>query len=202
MRFFLALERSGAGRPLPEQSNQVRTPLGRTGRNQPVARSCLTYPQQGPLAGLARCFDAKVRSLLGPWVRKIGMGPRLGLIAKKQHDVAGCGLLRQKLQPQSAALEGVFVLACFERVARALSSKAPLLRSTWERCVGEMDTPLWRWTSAARRPQVQGMPACTGVASTFCATARAAWPWVGGRPVCGRASRASVLPPGHLCCLS
>src|SRR3954466_15303914 len=75
-----------------------------------------------------------------PGSGEIGMGQRLALVRKQQHNVAGLGLRLAQVQTQSHPLDRLGVLAALQRVARTPVAEPPFRRSTFERCEREIIT--------------------------------------------------------------
>ena len=107
-----------------EQGNEVGAPLGRAAMHDQLAACMVEGPDQRQLARLAGRRDPQVGTAPGPGVRQIGMGQRLGLVLRQQHDVARLGLLLQELEPQPGAIDGGRILSPGEAVARPAPSPA------------------------------------------------------------------------------
>jgi hypothetical protein len=73
--------------------NEIAAALSRAGVDDEFARDVIERAQHRDLLGLSRCWHTQVRPHFRPCAGKIGMRQRLALVAIKQNDVAGCGLL-------------------------------------------------------------------------------------------------------------
>src|ERR1051325_5180746 len=82
---------------LLQQSNEVRASFGPAGAHDELATSPIEHAEHRYFGALARGRNAQVGPLLGPDVRQIRMGERLGLVREQKHDVARLSLGREPL---------------------------------------------------------------------------------------------------------
>src|SRR5512134_4100016 len=80
---------------------------------------------------------------------------RFRLVLEQQYDVAGVRLLLQQTQPQTGAIDGIGVLAAFQRVPRSPPAKAPFFRITTLSRDLEIQTPVCAAIAFCRRGKVQ-----------------------------------------------
>ena len=151
--------------------------------------------QQGDRPGLPRRRHAQVGAARRPGSGEIGMGQRLALVRKQQHNVAGLGLRLAQVQTQSHPLDRLGVLAALQRVARTPVAEPPFRRSTFERCEREINTSSRRAISPASRARVQLVRSATGALSSGTATRRAASTFTGVGPAATRVRNTSGPPP-------
>lgn len=108
----------------------------------------------GDLPGLAGRGHSEIGTALCPGPGQIGVGQRLALIGKQQHDVAGLGLCLAQLKPQADPRDRLGVLAVLQAVPWPSPAEV-FLRSTLDSCEREMLTPSRRAVSPDNRASVQ-----------------------------------------------
>jgi hypothetical protein len=138
---------------------------------------------------LARRFDAQLDAAPGPGVGEIGMRQRFRLVGEQQNDIAGVRLLLQQTQPQAGAIDGIGVLAPFQRVPRSPPAKAPFLRITTLSRDFEIRSPVRVSISSCSRGSVQLGRSAIGADSTAETTESAARAFTGSGPGALRARR-------------
>ena len=75
--------------------------------------------------GLSGRWHAQIRASPGPGAGEIGMRQSFALVGEQKDDVARLGLRLAQLEPQADAVDGVFVLTPFQRVARTAQAEPP-----------------------------------------------------------------------------
>ena len=110
--------------------NEVTAPLGLRGVHDELARLVIERSQHRDFLRLPRRRNAQVGSRLRPGAGEVGMRQCLAFVAVEQNDVAGCGLLFEKMQVQADPFDLGIDLAPLQRVPRAspaeLFFEAPL----------------------------------------------------------------------------
>ena len=122
------------------------------------------------------------------------MGESFALVGEQKDDVASLGLRLAQFEPQADAVDGVFVLTPFQRVARTAKAEPPFWRRTFDSCDLEIVTPSRLAISSARRARVQLGRSATGADKSGPATRSAACALSGSGPGARRALRASTPP--------
>jgi hypothetical protein len=174
-----------------QQGNEIGAALGSAAMDDQLAGGMIEHAQQRQLARLAGGGHPQVSAALGPGVGQIGMGQRLGLVGRQQHDVAGVGLLLQQLEPEPGAVYGVGILPAVQTVPGPAPSEAVFFSAllSWDL---EIDTSLCRAISACKRGKVQLARSATGALSNPSTTADAASLLSGSRPPRSPARRPST----------
>ena len=75
-----------------QKGDEVGAALGFGGGDDQPVVAPVERAHHRNLFGLTGCLYAQVYAAFGPGTGEIGMGQRLALVGKQQHDVAGCGL--------------------------------------------------------------------------------------------------------------
>jgi hypothetical protein len=78
--------------------DEIGAPLGPGRRDDQLALGVIERAHHRDLLRLPWRWNPKVRALLGPGAREIGMRQRLALIGKQQHNVARLGLRLEQFQ--------------------------------------------------------------------------------------------------------
>ena len=103
---------------LLEMRHEIAAALGRTRMHNEFARNMIKRAQHGYFLGLARGRHTQIGATFGPCSGETGMRQRFALIAIKQNDVAGSGLLLAQLQTQTYPIDLAGNLPPFQRVPR------------------------------------------------------------------------------------
>jgi hypothetical protein len=108
---------------LLEMRHEVAAALGRTGMHGQFVRHMIKRAQHCDFLGLSGSRHAQIGARFRPCSGEVGVGQRLALIAIKQDDVAGCGLLLAKPQTQADTVDLAGNLPPLQRVPRPPISK-------------------------------------------------------------------------------
>src|SRR3954465_15823395 len=167
---------------LLQESDEVRASFGPAGVNNELALRPVEHAEHRHFRRLARGRNAQIGPSLGPDVRQVRMGERIGLVAEEQHDVTGLSLRFEQLPAQARPVHGVGVLPTFQRVAGSPPAEAPFFLSTTDSREIERRTPARLSISSAKRGSVQFGRSATGPDRTSSATARARSALTGAGP--------------------
>jgi hypothetical protein len=177
-----------------QMGDEVDAALGAGGGDDKLALCAIERADHGDLLGLSGRRHAQIRAALGPGAGEIGMGESFTLVGEQKDDVASLGLRLAQFEPQSNAIDGVFVLTPFQGVPRATEAKPPFWRRTFESCDLEIVTPSRLAISSAKRARVQLGRSATGADKSGSAIRSAAHAFNGAGPGATRALRASIPP--------
>src|SRR5277367_466270 len=176
---------------LLEMRHEVAAALGRTGMHNQFVSDMIKRAQHRHLFGLTRSRHAQIGAGFCPCSGKIGMRQRLALIAIKQNDVTGCGLLLAQLQTQANPIDLAGNLPPFQRVPRPPVAEL-FFRNALDSCERLMHTPSRASISARMRAIVQFGRLVTGSSSNGVTTRKAVSLFTGGGPGATLAFNASV----------
>src|SRR5277367_6556949 len=176
---------------LLEMRHEVAAALGRTGMHNQFMRNMIKRAQHRQLLGLAWCRHAQIGAGFRPCSGEVGMRQRLALIAIKQNDVAGCGLLFAQLQTQANPIDLAGNLPPFQRVPRPPVTEL-FFRNALDNCDRLMRTPSRASISARMRAIVQFGRLATGSSSNGVTTRKAVSLLIGGGPGATLAFNASM----------
>ena len=179
---------------LLKMGDEIAAALGRAGMDDELARDVIERPQHRDLLGLSGCRHTQVRPHLCPCAGKIGMRQRLALVAIKQNDVAGRGLLFAQLQAQADPFDLAGNLAPLQRVPRPPPTEL-FFRNALDNCERLIRTPSRASISARRRGIVQLRRSATGCSSKGAATRNAVSLFTGAGPGATLACSAAIPPP-------
>src|SRR5439155_3076212 len=93
-----------------QMRNEVGAALGWRGGNDQLALLPIKRAHHRDLLRLPRRRHSQVSAALGPGAGQIGMGERFALVAEQEHNITRFGLRLAQLEPQSHAINGIWVL--------------------------------------------------------------------------------------------
>ena len=102
-----------------EVGDKVAAALGLCGMHDEFAGLVVERAQYRDLFCMSRRGNAQIRTRLCPCAGEVRMAQRFAIVAVEQNDVAGCGLLFEKLQAQADPLDFAWHLAALQRVPGA-----------------------------------------------------------------------------------
>ena len=178
---------------LLQMGDEIAAALGWAGVDDELARAVIERAQHRDLLGLPRRRHAQIGAGPGPGSGEVGMGQRLAFIGKEQHDVAGFGLLFEKLQAQTDPLDLFRDLPSFQRVPGPPVAEL-FFRNALDNCDRLMLTPSRVSISARRRAIVQLGRSATGSSSKGATMRSAARLFNGVGPAATLAFSASTPP--------
>lgn len=176
-----------------QMRDKVAAAFGWAGVDDEMPRAVIQRAQYRDLLCLSWRWHAQVGAGFGPGSGEIGMGQRLALIAKEQHDVAGLRLTLAQLQAQADPLDLAGDLPSFQGVPGPSVAEL-FFRNALDNCDRLMQTPSRAWTSARRRAIVQFGLSATGSSSKGVTMRKAAALFRGAGPGATLAFNASTPP--------